>query len=194
MSWEGAEGMKGEDLGFAYNRAMREIQSPDDWVCFIDGDAINVSSRWWFRLLEAAIEQQPDAGLFGCYTVGLVPNRSDYQMLMHLEGSHDMREFYKEGWDRFVKFGAALEDVTNIDIGTRYKPLSGVAMCIQKRTWDEMGGVEEGHFFFVDHAIHKGVRNLGNRVFLVKGWVLYHFGKRIREYAGRPPSRGGETF
>jgi GT2 family glycosyltransferase len=180
----------GTDLGWAYNK-MASVVPDGDWILFIDGDALNVSTRYWFRLIERAIAKEPEAGAFVPYTTGLAHSMSGWQMLKHLHGTHDLAAFWKEGWERFTKYGIQMTDVTDIeDINRNYRPFSGVSFCVSKRTWLEIGGSPEGSFTFNDWAIHRKIRAAGKRVYLIKGWLVYHFGHQLRQYSGKPRMGG----
>jgi GT2 family glycosyltransferase len=181
----------GRDLGWAYNQ-FASIVPDDDWFLFMDGDALPTSTKLWLRLLEKAVLLQPDAGAFVPMTTGLNLQMSGWQMLLDLNGTHDLEAFYREGWARWHSKGVQMVDVTDIEEeNPNYRPFSGVAFLIQKRTWVEIDGSPEGKMAFNDWAIHRKLRAAGKRVYLLPGWVVYHLGKALPEYTKRPRSMGG---
>ena len=55
-----------KNIGRAYNESM-EIVSENDWVCFIDGDAINTTTYFGLNI-EKVINENSNYSLFTCYT------------------------------------------------------------------------------------------------------------------------------
>lgn len=87
----------GADLGRAYNEVMRRARD-DDWVCFVDHDAV-FTTRTWYQQLCEAVEEHPEAGLFGVMT-NRVGNPEQEILLDVARGgrdNHDMRYHRKIG-------------------------------------------------------------------------------------------------
>ena len=164
---KGDEKSLGYDLGAAYNRCMGLIPA-GDWCCFIDHDAW-FTTKTWFRLIEAAIEEQPDAGMFTARCSNLNPERSAWQML----GPTDAPVSVYRAIGREVEhaFGSSLRDVTDDDRGG--DPVSGFCMIIPKAVWVEIGGSSHG-FRGRDHRIHKPIAATGRRIYLIEGLYMYH--------------------
>jgi GT2 family glycosyltransferase len=174
MSNEGEP--RGGDLGHAYSKNMRLI-GVDDWAVFQDHDAMPCNRRW-FDLIEDAIAQEPEAGAFVAVTNRLDRAKSDWQMTLEEEvrtDENDMHEHWRVGLSRRERFEGELVDVTDIeDVGVS-RPFSGFSFAISRRTWDEIDGWNLHGFYQVDWAIHRRIRELGRRIFLIPAWYVYHW-------------------
>ena len=56
-----------ENLGWAYRKFMSMVDDENDWVCFLDHDAM-FTTHTWFSQLEDIINKHNDYGLFTCMT------------------------------------------------------------------------------------------------------------------------------
>ncbi len=167
---------RGEDLGDAYNNYMELI--PDaDWVCFMDHD-ICQTTRSWFRLIEDAIEAKPSAGAFVPMVSRLNRSKSGWQMIPGCDIENDsMRHHWGVGNDRFREHRGRLRDVTDVefeDDNNGYKPFSGCAFVVAKSTWNLLGGAKHS-FLQVDWDLHRRIRELGKRIYLIESWYIYHW-------------------
>jgi GT2 family glycosyltransferase len=178
---EGAEGVVGKDLGTMYNRYIEPVPA-GDWACFLDHDVMQ-TTRYWYRLLEQATKALPDAGVFVAATNRLNPLRSAWQMAGEaLETCDDITVHWQEGHARYSKYGAEVVDVTDIeDSSSLVVPLSGTAFCVSVDAWRAVGGAPSG-FTQVDWRIHRRMREGGYRVYLLPGWYVYHWFRRIPEF------------
>lgn len=162
----------GIDIGAAYDDYMGLIREPDDWGLLLDHDAA-FTTRSWYRVVERAVASRPDAGMFVAKTNRLRPRRSGWQM--HGDPNcHDMVELHRVGMELEDRYGSQVRDVTTDEIRKSRRPASGFFMCIQKRTWDEMGGAPSG-FRGVDYQIHQRIEALGKRIYLLEGVLMYHW-------------------
>jgi hypothetical protein len=198
-SHKGRPDVQGRDLGLKYNEYADLVTDPMDWICFSDSDAMPCG-KYWERLLEKAIIDNPAAGAFVPMTGGLIERRSGWQMIPEFRHHYDVTEWWNYAQDAFQVHGARAVDFTDIDLGGTGKnkqvPFSGVAFCFQKQTWVDMGGAPEGMWTGCDHAIHRGIRDTGRRIYLLPGWVVFHWGMDFRHTAlnDPPETMGGEEW
>jgi GT2 family glycosyltransferase len=171
------EGKKpGRDLGWAYNREMLRTPDDSDWVCLLDADTMPTTKIDFRDILEAAIAAEPEAGAFLAVTNRLSRTCSAWQMINELpDNDFNILHHLEAGKERTQRFGAELQDVTNIDVNSSYAPLSGFAFVVQKATWRAMGGFLEGRGMYgIDWDAHRRIRATGKRIYLLKGWYVFH--------------------
>lgn len=153
-----------KNLGKAYNACM-DLVDDDDWVVFIDHDAMFVQ-RDWYKNVKRVIEENPEYGFFTCFT-----NRigCPWQLVPDIDrDNHDLR-YHKE-------IGKALEQITEeevIDV-TKASPLSGVVMIVQKKVWKKIGGAKDG-FLSVDNSLHYRCTQNGVKVGAIRSLYVYHW-------------------
>jgi len=153
-----------KNIGRAYNESM-EIVSENDWVCFIDGDAINTTTYFGLNI-EKVINENSNYSLFTCYTNRVIRK---YQ-IPECDWKNNNIEYHRQiGHNLWDKNGTLVMDITNL------KPLSGVMILISKKTWKSIGKFTENRMLGIDNDIHKKVRQNGLRVGLMKGIYLYHW-------------------
>lgn len=153
------------DLGKAYNDFMEYVKE-DDWVCFLDSDAV-FTHREWYRDIENIIKENPDYGLYTTMT-----NRvgCPYQKFEHVDvNEHNMRYHREVGKSAAEQFKGQLLDITM----HRYQ-LSGVTIIISKKAWKSVGGFIRG-FLRVDNEIHRQCARAGIKVGLIPGIYVYHW-------------------
>lgn len=153
-----------QNLGRAYNACM-DLVDDDDWVVFLDHDAMFVQ-RNWYKNVKRIIEENPEYGFFTCLMnrVGCrwqIPGNVD-------PNNHDIR-YHKE-------VGKALEQITENEVQdvTKAPGLSGVVMIVQKKVWDKIGGAKDG-FLGVDNELHYACARNGVKVGLIRSLYVYHF-------------------
>jgi GT2 family glycosyltransferase len=152
-------------IGVSYNETMSLIDN-DDWICFLDGDAVHTSSFFGKRI-EDIINNNPDYSLLTCYT-----NRigCDYQIAPNVNrDSNDQSYHRKFGENLWNTFGTKVVDITN------KSPLSGVLILIKKSSWSQVGGFKEIGMLGVDNDIHFKFKNNGLKVGLMKGMYVQHW-------------------
>lgn len=155
---------KDQDLGKAYNKMMKLVKE-DDWVVFLDHDAMFVH-RDWYKYLQTVIQHNPEFQFFTATT-----NRigCPWQVVHGVDkNNHDMfyhKQIAKELMDR---------DLGVIDVTNQHVPLSGVVMIVQKKTWDKIGGAKSG-FLGVDNDLHHKCRQNGIKVGLIPSLYTYHW-------------------
>jgi len=173
---EGPGKHRGRNLPAAIDRYMRVVPE-DDWGLLLDHD-IAFTTRSWYRVLERAIEENPEAGMFICKTNRLRPRRSRFQMCGD-PNCHDMVEMHRVGLELERTWGASVKDVTHVGSPNGPRYASGLFMCFRKSTWRriyEMGRLPS----FPDYEIHRRVAALGLKVLLLEGVFVYHW------FRGRP--------
>lgn len=149
------------NLGAAYNDFMSRLAN-DEWAVFIDHDAAFTTPDWHKQLLQA-IAAHPNAGLFTAKT-----NRigNPMQRDTTVQG-HDMRAHRAHG--KTLAGRTSVTDVTGLP-----QLISGVVMCLSKRTWERVGGFCDG-FLGVDNDMHRKCMQAGLRVYILNGLYVYHW-------------------
>lgn len=154
-----------KNLGAAYNSIMERVND-DDWVCFVDHDAMFTTTCWYRQLQEAVKHRSEKISLL----TG-VANRTGalWQRASGTDvNNHDIRYHRKIGAALADQHGAAVRDVT------QNFPLGGYVMCISKSAWVDVGGFVDG-MYCVDHRMHLAMKEAGLRIGLLPGLYLYHW-------------------
>lgn len=167
----------GMDIGMVYNEYMALVPS-GDWATFMDHD-IALTSKKWFRLVEHAIRQHPEAGAFVAMTNRLNKAKSGWQITDRIDPNNGVMADHRAlGEDLARSPGSTLRDVTNIE-DDGWCPLSGFFFVVSKSAWETIGGAPEGHGLnWVDWSIHQRLRAAGLRVYLIEGLYVYHWHSR----------------
>jgi GT2 family glycosyltransferase len=154
-----------KNIGVSYNQMMGLVGS-NDWVCFLDGDAVHTSSFFGKRI-EEVIDNNPEYSLFTCYTnrVGFKP-----QIAPKVDQQTNNQEYHREfGEKLWGKYGTSVLDLTD----DHY--ISGVLIILRKDVWERVGGFKEEGMLSVDNDIHRKVKNIGGKVGLMKGIYVQHW-------------------
>jgi hypothetical protein len=172
----------GKEMGYciasAYARYMR-LLAPDDWMVAMDHDIALVTSGW-HAMVEDAIEQQP-LGTFTCVTNRLVRSRNAWQMTPPGdEWETDIVRHMKRASELKATYGSELLDVTDIE-DTGAKPLAGIFLVISKATWEAICEIPLDTYA-VDWEVHRRVRAIGTRVYLMQGLYVAHFSGYRQHY------------
>lgn len=153
----------GQNLGLAYNSFMEYLRD-DDWVVFLDHDAMFTTRDWYHQICEI-IKANPDAGLLGVCTnrIGQVK-----QLVSGIDpNDHDLAHHRQIGKDLQAKFRHVVEEC--------HVPLSGLVMCTSKATWKAAGGFRDG-FLGVDNYYQRDVLTRAHKkTFIMRGVYLYHW-------------------
>lgn len=156
-----------KNLGKAYNDYVKRLaRSDDDWVFFIDGDAIFLDP-FWGKHISDIVHKYPDTGLFTCKTnrVGCLlqchgfVRSNDPNMLNHFWISEELKQ--KRYWD-----------VTKVN-----HIISGIMMGFTYKTWKEVGGFSEhpNEILKVDNRFSRKVLNAGKTILMMEGVYLLHY-------------------
>ena len=155
---------KDQNLGWAYNNFM-EVVDEDDWVCFLDHDAM-FTTKYWYHQLNDIINKHPQVGVFSCMTnrIGNYPQKQ--QGIDN--NNHDIK------YHRSI--GKEIHDTHYDKIITDHQNhlISGVIILINKKTWKSIGGFCDG-FLGVDNDIHKKCIKHNIPVGIMKGVYTYHW-------------------
>jgi GT2 family glycosyltransferase len=160
---------KNKNLGWAYNNFM-EMVHDDDWVCFLDHDAMFTIPNWYNCLENAisAIEKDfSDIGLLTACT-----NRiGNVEQLIFKKDSeeaknHDIYFHRKVGHDLYKEHNLAVSVAKNL--------ISGVMILTSKKVWNATSKFKDG-FLGVDNDYDRKVRNAGYKTVIMKGIYLYHW-------------------
>jgi hypothetical protein len=154
-----------KNIGKSYNETM-SLVNDDDWVCFLDGDAVH-TTPFFGKRIEDVIKANPQYSLFTCQTnrIGCqyhIPkdvDRLNNDQLYH-------RNFGEKLW---------LENQTQVDDITNSQPLSGVLILIKKSTWLKVGKFKEEKMLTIDNDIHYKVRDFGHKVGIMRGIYVQHW-------------------
>jgi len=154
-----------KNIGKSYNETM-ELVNSDDWVCFLDGDAVH-STHFFGSRIEETVMSNPEYSLFTCYTNRVnckyqIPNNVD--ITINDQAYH--RSFGEKIW---FDYGTNVIDITN------NVELSGVLILLQKSAWERVGGFKEERMLSIDNDIHRKIRHLGERVGLMQGIYVQHW-------------------
>lgn len=155
----------GKNIGRSYNQTMSLIKS-DDWVCFLDGDAVHTTHFFGSRI-ESVIDNNPSFSLLTCYT-----NRigCPWQIAPNVNGLSNDQKYHRE-------FGEKIWEInkTNVIDVTNNSPLSGVMILIKKSSWEKVGGFKEEKMLSIDNDIHYKFKNAGLKVGLMTGIYVQHW-------------------
>lgn len=155
----------GKNIGQSYNQTMSLVKS-QDWVCFIDGDAVHTTSFFGSRI-EQIIEANPKYSLFTCYT-----NRigCDWQIAPNVDKNSNDQKYHRE----FGEFLWNTNKTKVIDV-TKSSPMSGVMLLINKSSWESVGGFKEDKMLSIDNDIHNRIRNARMKAGLMTGIYVQHW-------------------
>ena len=154
-----------KNIGVSYNQTMSMIDS-DDWVCFLDGDAVH-TTPFFGKRIEDTIESNPEYDLFTCYTnrIGFPP-----QIAPNVNKDTDDQKYHRE----FGEMIWSKNETSVIDVSNKHY-ISGVLIVISKKIWEKVGGFKESQMLGVDNDIHKKVKERGGKVGLMKGVYVQHW-------------------
>lgn len=167
-----------KNIGVSYNEMMN-IVDDNDWVCFLDGDAVH-TTHFFGKRIEEVIKDNPDYNLFTCYT-----NRigCHHQLAPNVDRTNNDQKYHREiGETLWVENGTLVMDITDDT------PLSGVMILIRKSEWKKVGGFKTTGMLVVDNDIHVRFRNKGMKVGLMKGIYVQHW------YRGNNPGNKSHLF
>lgn len=123
-----------KNLARAYNEFC-DLMPDGDWICLTDADTMWIPSAVDYHdLMQKAIAEYPDTGLFGCMT-----NRVGKLYQCHnniISKSADLLYHESVMIERAERYGHQCEEVSHI---------SGFMMLFPKNVWKEVGGFDEKH-------------------------------------------------
>lgn len=154
-----------KNIGVSYNKIM-SLVGTNDWVCFLDGDAVHTTHFFGGRI-EQVVSENPSFSLFTCYT-----NRVNcgYQIAPDVDRlSNDMSYHREIGESLWSTNGTGVMDITH------NMELSGVLILIKKSAWEKVGGFKSNKMLTVDNDIHRKIRESGGLVGLMTGIYVQHW-------------------
>lgn len=154
-----------KNLGKAYNESMSLVGS-DDWVCFIDGDAVH-TSHFFGKRIEDVVMANPKYSMFTCVTnrVGML-----YQIAPNVDTKSNDQAYHRTfGESLWGKYGVNVMDITD------QSKLSGVVILIKKSAWESAAGFKEEKMLTIDGDMHKRVQASGGKVGLMRGIYVQHW-------------------
>ena len=113
-----------KNIGVSYNKILNLVDD-DDWVCFLDGDAVHTSSFFGKRLEEVIVNNY-NFSMFTCVT-----NRigCPYQIAQGVNQISDDQKYHREfGENLWNTHKTSVIDITNLQL------LSGVLILINNDT------------------------------------------------------------
>jgi GT2 family glycosyltransferase len=144
----------------SYGAWLNEIMeaSPSEWVMIHDHD-IFLANKNWYRILQEAITNKPDAGLFTCMT-----NRiGNPQQKIH-NPSDDIMEHIRLA-EEFEKREPYIEAT---------RPISGLMMLTSKTAWEKAGGFIENKIIGLDNRYYGDIVRAGYKVYILNNLYVYH--------------------
>lgn len=156
-----------KNIGREYNNYVKRIsRSDNDWVFFIDGDAMFLDPFWGKHIADI-VGKYTNTGLFTCKTnrVGCqlqchnFVRSMDSNILNHFKISEDLRQ--KRYWD--------VSQVNHI--------ISGIMMGFKVKTWKEVGGFTENpnEILKVDNRFSNRILRAGKKILIMEGVYLFHY-------------------
>jgi len=171
---------KKANLGWAYNNFMSKL-ADDDWALFLDHDA-TFTVKQWYPQMEEIIERNPE---FGAFTSLMNRVGNQFHVPQGVDkNNHDILYHRNIGKQLYEQNMYNVIDMPHNNFTTL---LSGVLILVSKKTWEKIGGFEEG-FLGVDNCFHLDCLYNDIRVGLMTGVYLYHF---YRADGVPPPSPTG---
>jgi len=151
-----------KNLGAAYNDYMELLPNDNDWACFIDGDTMFLTPDWG-ELIQDAIDEHPEAGMFTCYT-----NRVNNQQQLY-------RGKFNNNSDIIAHRNIAkvCHEIGKNRVKALTRIISGVMMIIQKKTWKEFPFTDG--LLGVDNDISQRLLNAGKPIYLIQSIYLLHY-------------------
>lgn len=141
-----------------------KLLGDDDWGAYLTYDQMFLTPHW-LQQLYTAIENNPEVGMFTCYT-----NRigSAFQKIGADENNHSVR-YHREFAEKIRK-----DKGDAVKILPPEPPISGHFVLLKKSIWQEVGGFSNG-FLSVDNDMHRKVVRKGYKVGLIEGLYVYHW-------------------
>ncbi len=151
-----------KNIGAAYNREMESV-GVDDWVCFLDMDAMHTSHIAPLRIKDV-IEANPKYGMFSCMT-----NRVGTKEQVYSQSLWD-----NDSIDKHWKVGEMLWELYGTSVKVAVKPISGVMILTSKRSWIKSGGFKDG-LLGVDNEYHYSMKKAGIKTGIMEGIYVLHY-------------------
>jgi len=169
-----------------YKRIFRETKHK--WVLIMDTDVL-LLNRNYYTIMQRAINEKPNAGLFSCVT----NKGSVHQRIPGMSKKRNIDDHVKMARKIYEENGDSLRDISNEE-----KNLVGFFMLINKDAWfdieNELKGGEKkekegwyGNQFNIDHKIHGSMKLKGWGSYIISGLYCYHFHNRSDDHKSLIP-------
>jgi GT2 family glycosyltransferase len=155
-----------KSIGKYYNDFMNILPEETDFACFVDGDTIFTTPNYGL-IIEKVVNENPEIGCFTCYT-----NRIGcrWQIAPGVDSDSNDMEYHRDfGKNLQIIFSTDCVDVTNEEL------MSGVMILIKKSLWRKIGKFKEDKMLGIDNDLHIKIKNINEKIFLMKGMYLYHW-------------------
>ena len=146
------------NIGLAYNDFMQLLNS-EDWAVFTDLDTCFLT-REQPELIEQAIKEYPDTGMFVCYTNRL----GQWDQLLNIKD-------YNTDINYHIKIAKEQQELPFSVIPLKGLP-SGMLMVIKKATWEKIGGFLDG--FHIDNNYGFRLLYKGYNILLIENLYIFH--------------------
>jgi len=168
-----------KDLGKAYNACLNE-HSDDDWVAFLDHDAMFTTPDWYLQL-QSIIEHNPK-----CKGITARINRmaTPDQMVLGIDPNN-----FDYGYHRKVGKYLAKKHKNQSSIIKNRGHMSGVFFALHVGTIKSLGGcVETGMQLQTDHMTMDRVRDAGHEFRIADGIYIFHWYRYDAPYEHSKPA------
>jgi len=147
-----------------YNRYMEQSE---DWVCFIDSDAMFIHPKWHTILLRAIKNLGKKAGFITCMT-----NRVGHLSCIPSDcpQDHDIEKHTKYAIENEKKNREVYFNTKDLN------PLSGHVILTHREAWEKSGRFRTANkgFLGVDNNYYRDVRKAGYETYIMKDMYVYH--------------------
>jgi hypothetical protein len=149
-----------------YLNDVFKISDDEDWICFLDGDAIHTTT-WFGKRIEETIMENLNFSMFSCLT-----NRTTPTCQIASESNwedNDLSNHRKIGEEIWEKNKTKVKEVTNIS------PVSGYFFLVKKETWKKAGGFDESKMLGVEWDFCDRVVKSNGKIGVMLGIYVYHW-------------------
>jgi|688.fasta_scaffold18841_7 hypothetical protein len=156
-----------------YLNQIFELIDDEDWICFLDGDAMHTTT-WFGKRIEETINKNLDFSMFSCLTNRTTPTcqialGSDWE-------DNDISNHRKLGELLWETNQTKVTDVTEIS------PVSGYFFLVKKQTWKDVGGFNNLKMLGIEWDFCEKVKKINGKIGVMNGIYVYHW------------YRGGDKF
>lgn len=173
----------GENIGCAYNKIMESVPHDDDWVCFLDHDAMFTTDDWTPQL-QHIINKNKDIGAFGArtnrvgYSWQLVGNIDidNHDIEYHRKIGKHLQSMYYDQLSPGATFEIPNSKVSKFSGSLINEPrFSGTLILVKKKIWSKIGGFKEEGFLEVDDDFRKRLSDNKIKFAIMDGVYVYHW-------------------
>jgi GT2 family glycosyltransferase len=183
------------NIGCAYNKIMESIPHADDWVCFLDHDAMFTTDDWTPQL-QHIINKNKDVGAFGArtnrvgYSWQLVGNIDidNNDIKYHREIGGYLQKTYYDKLSTGATFEIPNSKTSKFSGRLINEPrFSGTLILVKKKTWSKIGGFKTTGFLEVDDDFRKRLSEHKIKFAIMDGVYVYHWYRADDPYKTSAP-------